>query len=330
MDVDFKQDAEPARRTRRDALALTWELELDSIGDARFAEVVAAHELPHTLEVRWSTERMTLDGVFPFAVATARTTWDRAAMLDLEPVAGGACIALLTLRGGTAYLHLAARSVQRLADGEAWVRERYPETKPTDDMRVPVVFWSGGQGGRRISRSLAISPWAAIRGNYPRRVADQLAPLLDGFRPSHGGQLLLWFGEPGTGKSHALRALAWEWREWCARHYVTDPERFFGACTEYLLNVLLDDEDDDEGEMWRLIVLEDTGELLTADAKDRTGQGLSRLLNVVDGLIGQGLRVLVLVTTNDRLGTLHPAVARPGRCAACVEFVRFAADEAAA
>ena len=41
-------------------------------------------------------------------------------------------------------------------------------------------------------------------------------------------------------------------------------------------------------EAWRLLVLEDTGELLTPDAKTVIGQGLSRFLNVVDGLIGQG------------------------------------------
>ena len=76
-------------------------------------------------------------------------------------------------------------------------------------------------------------------------------------------------------------------------------------------------------------ILEDTGELLAADAKERTGQGLSRLLNVVDGLIGQGLRVLVLVTTNETLRSLHPAVSRPGRCASQIEFAAFTADEAA-
>ena len=91
-----------------------------------------------------------------------------------------------------------------------------------------------------------------------------------------------------------------------------------------------DDADDGEerDERWRLLVLEDTGELLTADAKARTGQGLSRFLNVVDGLIGQGLRIVVLVTTNEPLGSLHPAAARPGRCAASVEFVPFPAGEA--
>jgi hypothetical protein len=75
-------------------------------------------------------------------------------------------------------------------------------------------------------------------------------------------------------------------------------------------------------------MLEDTGELLTPDAKSVIGQGLSRFLNVVDGLIGQGLRVLVLVTTNEEIRALHPAVARPGRCAADVSFVPLSAEEA--
>src|ERR671934_2338409 len=96
-----------------------------------------------------------------------------------------------------------------------------------------------------------------------------------------------------------------------------------------------EDDDDGDGEVrpakhWRLLVLEDTGELLTPDAKSIIGQGLSRFLNVVDGLIGQGLRVLVLVTTNEEIRGLHPAVARPGRCAANIDFVALAPDEARA
>ena len=75
-------------------------------------------------------------------------------------------------------------------------------------------------------------------------------------------------------------------------------------------------------------MLEDTGELLTPDARSVIGQGLSRFLNVVDGLIGQGLRVLVLVTTNEEIRELHPAVARPGRAAANVVFTRLAPAEA--
>ena len=59
------------------------------------------------------------------------------------------------------------------------------------------------------------------------------------FRPAHGGQLVLWHGTPGTGKTFALRALAWEWREWCQVHYIVDPDSFFGQHADYLMNVLM-------------------------------------------------------------------------------------------
>ena len=182
---------------------------------------------------------------------------------------------------------------------------------------------------------------------------------MSGFQPARGGQLLLWHGRAGTGKTFGLRALAWEWRDWCEFHYIVDPDSFFGQHADYLMNVLLQPtyHDLEDGAMfgpagpsgyifsmrervengggnesvskgWKLLMLEDTGELLTADARAVIGQGLSRFLNVVDGLIGQGLRVLVLVTTNEEIRKLHPAVARPGRCAANVDFLPLSTDEA--
>ena len=36
----------------------------------------------------------------------------------------------------------------------------------------------------------------------------------------------------------------------------------------------------------------------------------------------------MLVTTNDPLRRLHPAVARPGRCVSRIEFVAFTVEEA--
>lgn len=86
----------------------------------------------------------------------------------------------------------------------------------------------------------------------------------------------------------------------------------------------------DDAPRWRLLVFEDADELLRADAKRETGQSLSRLLSLSDGLIGQGVNVLVLITTNEPIGRLHPAVIRPGRCLADVEFGLLDRDEAAA
>src|SRR3989442_15390647 len=104
-----------------------------------------------------------------------------------------------------------------------------------------------------------------------------------------------------------------------------------GPASSFMVRHMVEGDVEDEEtaeQAWRLLVLEDTGELLTPDAKSVIGQGLSRFLNVVDGLIGQGLRVLVLVTTNEEIKKLHPAVARPGRCAANVEFTSLSGEEA--
>jgi len=110
--------------------------------------------------------------------------------------------------------------------------------------------------------------------------------------------------------------------------------QFAPVCPRRACYLRQDDDDDHTksdgngaGPRWRLLILEDTGELLSIDAKDRAGQGLSRLLNLCDGLLGQSLNVLVLITTNEDLGRMHPAVVRPGRCLSNVAFQRFDSTE---
>lgn len=95
----------------------------------------------------------------------------------------------------------------------------------------------------------------------------------------------------------------------------------FGEDSSYLMDILfLEPRRNAQGEpKARLLVLEDAGELVAADARAETGQALSRLLNVSDGLLGQGLNLCTLITTNEPIDKLHPAVLRPGRCAAQVE-----------
>jgi hypothetical protein len=313
-----------------DALAATWELDLEYLTLRRFASLVVERRLEHVASTSWATEKMTLEGVFEYAVSTLRDRSERAAVLDLSAVTGAECFAHLSLVRGRAELRIGARSVDAFPTVKRWLQERYPVSDTSERQAVQLSFWCGDRGGQRNSRRIDVPTWEEVAGNYPAAVARPLGSLMRRrFELCHSGRLLLWHGEPGTGKTYALRALAWEWREWCSCHYITDPETFFGASPRYMFEVVLDPRAEDV-DRWRLLILEDTGELLASDAKHQTGQGLSRLLNIADGLLGQGLRVLFLVTTNDPLRTLHPAVSRPGRCVSRVEFVLFSEEEAEA
>ena len=149
------------------------------------------------------------------------------------------------------------------------------------------------------------------------------------------GKIIIFHGPPGTGKTRLIRAIIREWKNWCDAEYIIDPEVILNS-TSYLTKVVLGDDDDEEDDVdflnqgfdniggikqssenqpnkFRLLIFEDTEDLISSDEKGSVSSSVSRLLNIGDGLLGQGLKILILITTNVKLKKLHPALIRPGR-----------------
>ncbi len=255
------------------------------------------------------------------------------------------------------YVTVAGDSEDLIRDALATFEKSIPRRKLTDNSRV-VLFWTMGDRGTAasIDRKLELPSWKSIRLNYPEAIRGSLDRLITLDPTSIPGRMVLLHGIPGTGKSYAVRAMFREWARWCDSHFITDPENLFGN-SKYMLSLVssapseaqemndgvYDDDDDDnlpDGEVakkaaevvkkdrWQLLVLEDAGEYVSMDARERTGQGLSRMLNILDGILGQGFKTLILITTNEAIEKVHPAITRPGRCLADIEFGAFCGAEA--
>lgn len=236
----------------------------------------------------------------------------------------GQPIYLLVRTPDSADLMTAAASHAEALKLHVEIGELIRRRKQLASMDIDIRFWHEASVGNAVftTKSITVQPMQEVAATLSDPPAKALIELAQ-FGWMRGG-IHVWHGPPGCGKTTALQSLAHAWRDHMIPEVVLDPEVLLSG-TQYLMQLLDSPEHPRLKDMGvrnprRFIVLEDAGEFVGIDARTHAGSGISRLLNMTDGMFGHNEAPVVIITTNEPVKKLHPAIMRPGRCRSIVEF----------
>lgn len=151
----------------------------------------------------------------------------------------------------------------------------------------------------------------AFHGDLMKRVDDE----------SKG--LILFHGEPGTGKTQYIRHLL---KELCGANKAVlySPPAVSASLAEpQMINFISDWIMGEKRDC--ILLIEDAEPLLESrnGGVDGRSTGISNLLNITDGILNDILGLMVIATFNIEISKIDPALLRPGRLIARKEFKKM-------
>jgi len=255
----------------------------------------------------------------PFRVTRSLTTFE-SSDLDLL-IEGEEWLANVTVRRSLLQLQVgSARSHEHAASVIARAKATLGYEERRNDFTSYVVL---GFDLPSFPQRFDNVAWEKVAANYGAATKTALNRLMT--MPlevaRRRGRVILFHGPPGTGKTWAIRALLTEWRESAMGAYLLDPEVALNNMG-YFLDIISFSR---RGAS-RVVIIEDADFIIQRTRSKSSG--LSRILNLADGMIGADHDVIVLLSANSLPEQIDEALLRPGRSLATIGFERLTPAEA--
>lgn len=159
----------------------------------------------------------------------------------------------------------------------------------------------------------------SIEDNYNENFQEENKLIIESLKEG-GTSLCLFHGDPGCGKTHYIRYLI---AELCKEkkkviyfpnehiHFLSDPS---------FLHFFKDHKKS-------IIIIEDAEEILTSRELSLSNRGISNLLNLTDGLMGDFLELKFVCTFNTAIDKIDKALLRKGRITTNYKFEKLTVDK---
>lgn len=168
------------------------------------------------------------------------------------------------------------------------------------------------RAGQRLSLStLGDASIPLVSTNYTPSVLEDYNFVVKDLRSDNpSGRIVVMEGEPGTGKTHLIRAMLKEVSD--AMFVLVSPEMVSSLAGPELLPLLLSNKQDYSMNGPIALVLEDADRCLVTRGENNLNS-IQSLLNLGDGILGSLLDLRIIATTNAKKLEMEAAILRPGR-----------------